>query len=86
VLIEMSDAIQFHSRVNEVGVLNVQINLGREEANKEVVVTIEPASVSVALEAELPWSIFVERTYGSCAGQGLERPEQGNLEVREPIA
>jgi predicted DNA-binding antitoxin AbrB/MazE fold protein len=34
----------------------------------------------------LTWPDFIEQTYGSCAGLGLERHEQGNLEMREPIA
>ncbi|MDZ4656330.1 MAG: antitoxin family protein [Bythopirellula sp.] len=34
----------------------------------------------------LTWSDFIERTYGSCAGLGLQRHEQGDLEAREPIA
>ncbi len=32
------------------------------------------------------WSDFVEQTYGSCAGLGLERRAQGGFESREPIA
>jgi len=34
----------------------------------------------------MPWPDFVERTYGSCAGLGLDRHEQGASELREPIA
>jgi len=48
-----------------------------------VTLTIDAAPPAVAA---LSWSEFVERTYGSCAGQGLERPDQGELEPREPIA
>jgi hypothetical protein len=84
----MSDTIQFHSRVSDDGVLNVQVNLGRTEANKEVVVTIVPLSaVDQADEAAgMSWHEFVARTYGSCACQGLERHEQGSFEEREPIS
>lgn len=84
----MNDAIQFHSRVGDDGILDVQVNLGRTEAKKEVVVTIEPLSVSDEAQqaGNMPWPDFVERTYGSCAGLGLERHEQGAFESREPIA
>jgi hypothetical protein len=31
------------------------------------------------------WHRFVEQTYGSCAGLGIERPPQGEFEKRENI-
>ena len=84
----MNEAIQFHSRVGDDGILNVQINLGCTAAKKEVVVTIQPASASedVQQSAVRAWPDFVERTYASCAGLGLERHGQGDFELREPIA
>jgi len=84
----MSDTIQFHSRVGDDGVLNVQVNLGRAEAKKEVVVTIEAMSTSDEAQqaGAMAWPDFVERTYGSCAGLGLERSDQGAFELPEPIA
>ena len=48
-------------------------------------VTLTIAAASPAA-GELSWNEFVERTYGSCAEQGLERPAQGELEPREPMA
>jgi hypothetical protein len=83
----MSDAIQFHSRVGSDGVLSVQVNLGSAEASKDVVVTVSPieGAEKTAGTGALPWQEFVEATYGSCAGMGLERADQGELEVREPI-
>jgi hypothetical protein len=82
----MSDAIQFHSRVGDDGILDVQVDLGRAEAKKEVVVTIESlrASDEARQAADMPWPDFVERTYGSCADLGLERHEQGEFERRSP--
>jgi hypothetical protein len=84
----MNDAIQFHSRVGDDGILNVQVDLGRAEAQKQVVVTIEPTPAGEPADqaAAMAWPDFVERTYGSCAGLGLERPEQGDFESREPLA
>jgi hypothetical protein len=84
----MSDAIQFHSRVGDDGILNVQINLGRAKAQKQVVVTIEPTSAGDPAEqaTAMAWPDFIKSTYGSCAGLGLERREQGAFESREPLA
>lgn len=82
----MSDAIQFHSRVGNDGVLNVSINLGKSEATKEVVVTIQSIHPRETLQSgEASWKDFVNETYGSCAGLGLERHDQGRYEDREPL-
>ncbi len=82
----MSDTIQFNSRVGDDGVLNLQVNLGQSEAKREVVVTIAPvAAESAADTALLSWHEFIERTYGSCEGLGVERHDQGTFEEREPI-
>ena len=63
--------------------LNLQVNLGHTEAKREVVVTIEPLPTKGDAEnaAAMAWPDFVARTYGSCAGLGLERPEQGAFEL-----
>jgi hypothetical protein len=38
-------------------------------------------------EAQLSnWSNFIEQTYGSFADEPLERGDQGQYEVREPLA
>jgi hypothetical protein len=83
----MNDSIQFHSHVGADGVLNVQVNLGKNEAAREVVVTIEPMqSASAGPEtAKLAWSSFVAQTYGSCAGSELQRHDEGSFESREPL-
>jgi len=83
----MSDSIQFHSRVDDDGMLNVQLNLGPAEAKKEVVVTIQPLfpdNVVQQVQA-MDWLEFVDKTYGSCANSGLKRHDQGEFEAREPI-
>lgn len=81
----MSDVIQFSSRVGDDGVLNFQVNLGQSEAKREVVVTIATSAENAADAALLSWHDFIERTYGSCEGLGVERCDQGTFEDREPI-
>lgn len=35
--------------------------------------------------AALAWTDLIKQTYGSCSGLGLQRPDQGDFETREPI-
>ena len=81
----MSEAIQLHSRVGDDGILNLRVDLGRDDAQRDVVVTIQRLSKGEVVVNELPWQEFLDRTYGSCAGLGLERPDQGDYEQREAI-
>jgi len=82
----MSDSVQFNSQVGDDGVLNVQIDLGRAEAKKEVVVTIQPVAKDKSTGKDLYWSEFIQQTYGSCHDLGLERHNQGEFEQREPVS
>jgi hypothetical protein len=81
----MSDIVQINSQVGGDGVLNVRVDLGHTEANKQVVVTIQPVQTEAGTE-RLSWPEFINRTYGSLAGLDVERHEQGFLEQREPVA
>jgi hypothetical protein len=81
----MAETIQFHSHVGDDGMLSLQVNLGAAEAKKEVIVTIEPVGPPASVPAALSWREFLDRTYGSCAGLGVERHDQGVFEQREPI-
>ncbi len=79
--------IQLNSTVGEDGVLSLRVPMGPEDANLEVVVTIR----ALAGDTEKPekpvldWDQFVQSTYGSCEGLGLERPPQGEFEIREQV-
>jgi len=78
--------LQIHSQIGNDGVLNVQIPFGLEAAASRVVITVKPEEDRVAAERETEWHQFVNETYGSCAGLGLEeRPEQLPLEERDVI-
>jgi len=79
----MSDRIQFHSRVGKDGVLQIRVPFRPADAGKDVVVTIAPADENSS--DRLAWQRFLDATYGSCAGLGLERPEQGTFEEREAV-
>ena len=83
----MHETIEFQSRVGQDGVLDLHVPLGNTEAGAEVVVTIRRLAPHAAPPAEdrAEWHRFVEETYGSCAGFGLERQPQGELEKREAI-
>ena len=82
----MNGAIQFHSKVGSDGVLSLNLALGLDQAESEVLVTVAPLA---ALPTNAPrgtdWHEFLRETYGSCAGLGLERPEQPDLTQREPL-
>ncbi len=80
----MTQPIELHSRVGNDGILSLRVPLGPAEAGSEVVVRIEPIE-SGSVQAPSDWQRFVDETYGSCAGLGLERPDQGTFEMREAL-
>ncbi len=73
----MSDTIEFQLRVGPDGMLNLQVPLGHGEAGTEVVVTIRPVPPYKKNGRPVDWHQFVEETYGSCSGLGIERPTAG---------
>lgn len=74
----MAKPVQLRSRVDADGVLTLRISLTPEHAGADVTVTIERVIAAVAALGDAnEWTRFVQRTYGSCAGLGLERHEQG---------
>lgn len=77
--------IQVESEVGPDGVLVVRISLGEEEARRRVLVTIEPAVATEESphQPRTDWREFLTQTYGSCAGLGLEEPEDLPLQPRD---
>ena len=68
--------IQLQTEVGPDGVLNLCVPLGLEDAKTPVVVTIRSLAADLKIPSEqLEWHEFVRQTYGSCAGLGLEEPE-----------
>ena len=76
--------LQLHSEVGPDGVLSLQVPLGADRANTPVIVTIQ--GVARGPQDRPPnnedWHEFVQRTYGSCAGLGLEEPDDLPLQER----
>ncbi|HSV14515.1 MAG TPA: hypothetical protein VLI90_09655 [Tepidisphaeraceae bacterium] len=80
-------AIQIQSQIGSDGVLTPRVPLGAEEAAQRVLVMIAPIAETKAdaPRDETERHCFVEETYGSCAGLGLERPDQGEFERRDDL-
>ena len=83
----MTQTVQIRSRVGKDGVLTLRVPLGTEGADADVLVTIQPFGepLSPPTPGPLDWHQFVDETYGSCAGLGLERHQQGVFEEREAM-
>ena len=78
-------SIQLESEVGGDGILELRVPLGLGDANTRVMVTIQPLSKSAPRDASNrpDWHDFIRRTYGSCAGLGLEEPQDLPLQQRE---
>ena len=76
--------IELKSRVGPDGVLTLKVPIGKEDANREVVVTVQPVAkpAEVTFDRE-EWKRFIEETAGCWQGEPLVRPEQGEFEKRE---
>lgn len=77
------ETIKTHARVGKDGVLKLQVPLGLTDTDLEVLVIVQPIKPSVTSREE--WLAFIERTAGSLADDPIERPPQGEYEIREPL-
>jgi hypothetical protein len=73
-----------HSVVGPDGVLHITVPIGKEFADQEVQVTIDPARVGPASMTREEWREFVLATAGAWQGD-LERPEQGEYQERDDL-
>ena len=82
----MTETIEFQSRIGEDGVLDLHVPLG-EMAGADVVVTIRRviSQSKPSITDPVQWHRLADESYGSCADVGLDRPEQGEFETREPL-
>jgi hypothetical protein len=70
------------SRIGTDGVLHVDIPIGAAEAGQEVQIIIEPETHRSKTQQEY-WD-FLDSTAGAWQGD-FERPDQGQLEERDPL-
>jgi hypothetical protein len=78
--------LELRARIGPDGILNLNVPVGISDANREVRVIVEPADMNgetTELTQE-QWARFVAETAGAWLGE-LERPEQGEFEVRDQL-
>jgi hypothetical protein len=73
--------IVVHAKAGPDGTLHLDIPLGREQADREVQVVIEPVPKRMTQAAYAAW---VRSMAGTWQGD-FERPPQGEYEQREPL-
>ncbi len=81
----MTRPVRFESRAGPDGILSLRVPLGPEGADARVRVTVEPLPGDNPTPDDAEWHRFVDATYGSCEGLGLERQPQGDFEEREEL-
>jgi hypothetical protein len=74
--------IVLSSKVDNDGVLHLDLQVGKSEANKEVRIIVESLPEEAMTQEE--WRARVLSTAGKWQGP-FERPEQGELEERDPL-
>jgi hypothetical protein len=67
--------VRIQSRIGADGVLKLALPLGAQEANRDVVITIQTVERPDAA-VQQPWNEFLDATYGSCAGLEVDRGPQ----------
>ncbi len=78
------DRLVVQSRVGSDGVLHIDIPVGKDEADREVQVTIDPVQPGPPMTQE-EWRQFVMETAGSITDPTFVRHEQGEYELREKL-
>ncbi len=84
--------IEIKSRVGSDGVLELRVPVGPDEADREVIVTVESVGTGTATSSPATsdpqdredWTAFVERTAGSISDPTFRRHDQGEYEQRDP--
>ncbi len=75
--------VVIQSRVGADGILQLNVPIGKAEADREVQVTIDPVGLPRMTEQE--WRDFVSSTAGSITDPSFVRAEQGEYERREDL-
>ena len=77
--------LKFRSQVGEDGILHLDVPVSVTQTEIEVTLIIKEISETEEQKSRLEWQKFIDETYGSLANENLERPPQGDYEVREII-
>lgn len=78
--------IELKSRVGPDGVLTLTVPVGKEDANREVMVTVQSlGEPSTTAFDQAEWKRFVRETAGSIPDPTFVRHEQGEFEKREEL-
>lgn len=73
------------SRVGSDGVLQITVPMGKEDADREVQVTIDPARAGPPSMTQEEWRDFILTTAGSITDASFVRHDQGEYEGREEL-
>jgi hypothetical protein len=77
------ETIKLKTHVGSDGILKLEVPVNVRDADLEIVVVMQPSETPVN---ELGWPVgFFEETYGSLADDPIERPSQGEYEVRDEV-
>jgi hypothetical protein len=77
------ETIKLKAYVGSDGILKLEVPVNVKDTDLEVVVVMQP---SETLVDDLGWPAgFFEETYGSLADDPIERPPQGEYEVRDEM-
>ena len=77
--------VQFQSHADADGLLKVEVPVGVTDTDVDVVVIVSPAGAAAgAPDGSWPPRFF-EETFGCLAAYPLERPPQGEFEIRNTL-
>jgi len=74
--------IRLTSHVGNDGILSLSLPDEMKDQNLEILVVLQPIKKSSTNENGWPLGFF-EKTYGAMAHDPIERPPQGEYEIRE---
>ncbi len=74
------------SRVGSDGILHIDIPMGKEVADREVQVTIDPVRRASSLMTRREWRPFVLETAGRITDPSFVRHEQGTIVQKDAFS
>jgi hypothetical protein len=76
-------SIKLRSHIGADGILHLELPVGITDTEIEVIVTVKAVNAVTEKRGWLPG--FFEEVIGGWVGEPLERPEQGEFEIREQL-